>query len=161
MTPGMKGAVLGAVQVSILLSLGGKLLIDRTIFPRVWVKAAPFDPNLPVRGRYVSLSISAGARGFAAGDLYDSAQFSVEGGELIARPAQESGGVKVALVNEATQANVAEPVLFFIPEHVPDPSRRPKEEELWVELTVPRAGPPRPIRLGVKRDGVLTPLTIE
>lgn len=63
-----------------------------------------FRSHLRVRGRYVGLSISTGARGFAAGDLYDSAQFSVEGGELIARPAQESGGVKVALVNEATQA---------------------------------------------------------
>ena len=47
---------------------------------------------------------------------------------------------------------------FFIPEHVPDPSRRQPGEELWAELTLPRAGPPRPIRLGVKKNGVLTPL---
>ena len=45
-----------------------------------------------------------------------------------------------------------------IPEHVPDPSRRPAGEELWVEVTIPRAGAPRPIRLGVKKDRVLTPL---
>jgi hypothetical protein len=53
---------------------------------------------------------------------------------------------------------LAEPLAYFIPEHVPDPSRRPAGEELWVEVTVPRAGAPRPIRLGVKKDGVLTPL---
>jgi hypothetical protein len=144
-----------------LLSLGGKLLMDRAILPRVWVKATPFDPNLPVRGRYVSLSVSADAQGFVSGNLYDAAQFSVEDGKLIARPAQESGGAMVTLVNNATQANLAEPVTFFIPERVPDPSRRHQGEELWVELTVPRTGLPRPIRLGVKKDGVLTPLAID
>ena len=51
-----------------------------------------------------------------------------------------------------------DPVAFFIPEHIPDPSFRPKGEELWVEVSVPKKGPPRPIRLGVKKDNVLTPL---
>jgi hypothetical protein len=55
---------------------------------------------------------------------------------------------------------VTEPVAFFIPEHVSDPSRRPPGEELWVEVSVPAKGPPRPIRLGVKKDGVLTPLEL-
>jgi hypothetical protein len=44
-----------------------------------------------------------------------------------------------------------EMVLFFVPERT-----LPFEEErleLWAEVTVPRAGPPRPIRLGVKREG--------
>lgn len=44
---------------------------------------------------------------------------------------------------------------FFIPERVPDPSLRAAGEELWVEVTLPRKGPLRPIRLGVKRDGRL------
>jgi hypothetical protein len=47
---------------------------------------------------------------------------------------------------------------FFIAEHVPDPSRRGPGEELWVEVSVPAKGIPRPIRLGVRKDGVLTPL---
>ena len=51
-----------------------------------------------------------------------------------------------------------EVLAFFIPEHVPDPSVRAPGEELWVEVTLPRKGAPRPIRLGVKKDGVLTPL---
>ena len=51
-----------------------------------------------------------------------------------------------------------EPLAFFIPEHVPDPSIRPAGEELWAEVTMPRKGAPRPIRLGVKRNGELTPL---
>jgi hypothetical protein len=161
MTAGLKGAILGGVQVAMLLSLGGKLLVDRATLPRIWVKAAPFDPNLPIRGRYVSLTVTAAARGFSRGDIYDGARFAVEDGVLVARPTQESGGVMVSFVNNATEATIAEPVVFFIPERVPDPSRRAKDEELWVELTVPYKGPPRPIRLGVKKAGVLTPLALD
>ena len=51
-----------------------------------------------------------------------------------------------------------EQIAFFIPEHAPDPSRRPPGEELWAEVTLPKKGPPRPIRLGVMKNGVLTPL---
>ena len=51
------------------------------------------------------------------------------------------------------------PVPFFIPEHIPDPSRRAPDEKLWVEVTIPKKGPPRPIRLGVsKGDGPIVPL---
>jgi hypothetical protein len=52
------------------------------------------------------------------------------------------------------------PLAYLIPEHVADPSRRPSGEELWVEVTLPRKGPPRPIRLGVKKDGTLAPLDL-
>jgi hypothetical protein len=65
-------------------------------------------------------------------------------------------GRYVSLRLEGWPAN--QPVAFFIPEHVPDPSRRANGEELWVEVSVPHKGPARPIRLAVKKDGVLTPL---
>jgi hypothetical protein len=53
------------------------------------------------------------------------------------------------------------PLVYFVPEHVEDPSRRPQGEELWVEVTLPKKGPPRPIRLGVKKgDGPITPLEL-
>jgi len=55
-------------------------------------------------------------------------------------------------------ADSGERLAFFIPEHVPDPSFRAPGEELWAEVTLPRKGAPRPIRLAVKKDGVLTPL---
>ena len=58
-------------------------------------------------------------------------------------------------------AVLVEPVAYFIPEHVPDPSRRLPGEELWVEVTLPKQGGPRPIRLAVKKDGVLTPLDLD
>ena len=56
---------------------------------------------------------------------------------------------------------VNQQLAFFIPEHVPDPSIRPAGEELWAEVTVPRRGAPRPIRLAVKKNGTLTPLELD
>ena len=52
----------------------------------------------------------------------------------------------------------SEQIAFFIPEHIPDPSIRAADEELWAEVTMPRKGAPRPIRLAVKKNGVLSPL---
>jgi hypothetical protein len=41
-------------------------------------------------------------------------------------------------------------------------SRRQEGEELWVEVTIPKKGPPRPIRLGVKKgDGAIIPLALK
>ena len=153
MTALTKGLILCGVQTAMVLSIGGKMLMDRATLPRIWVRARPYDPNLPIRGRYVRLTVEAEARDFPAGTVYDQARFTVEDGVLIVRPAANDGtGVIVGGGNAPVQ------VAYFIPEHVPDPSRRAADEELWAEVTVPRRGPPRPIQLGVKKDGVLTPL---
>ena len=55
--PWIKGTVIAALQVVLVASLGAKLLHDRATLPRVWVQAAPFDPDMPIRGRYVSLQL--------------------------------------------------------------------------------------------------------
>jgi hypothetical protein len=52
-----KGLILAACQCLIVLSLTGKLLYDRATCPRVWVKTARYDPNLPLRGRYLALTL--------------------------------------------------------------------------------------------------------
>jgi hypothetical protein len=57
-------------------------------------------------------------------------------------------------------AIVEGPVLVFISEHADVPILKP-HEEMRVEVTVPAKGPPRPIRLGIKKDGVLTPLQLK
>ena len=153
----IRGLVLGAVQVAMILSIGGKFAMDRASLPRVWVRTAPFDPNLPIRGRYVSLAIEVDARGFGPGVLYGTSRLAVEDGKLVAQY-DEGGNVTVMIASG--RARLSEPVAYFIPEHIPDPSRRPPGEELWVEVTVPKKGPPRPVQLGVKRDGVLKPLDV-
>src|SRR4029434_97727 len=63
MTPLIKGLVLAAVHVGLVAALGAKLLYDRATRPRVWTLAAPYDPNLPIRGRYVSLQLVVEPRG--------------------------------------------------------------------------------------------------
>ena len=58
MTLTRKGLILAAFQCLLVLSLSGKLLYDRSTCPRVWVKTAQWDPNLPIRGRYLALRLA-------------------------------------------------------------------------------------------------------
>ena len=55
--PMTKAVVVVLIQVLIVSSLGAKLLYDRRTRPQAWFKADRYDPNLPIRGRYVSLQI--------------------------------------------------------------------------------------------------------
>jgi hypothetical protein len=150
-----RGAAVALWQCLIVLTVAGQYALDRAQLPRVWVQAMPFDPNLFVRGRYVSLRLQVDAPPEAGQGT--SARLSVVDGRLVATP-DPSGSVHI--VPGGDRWTIAEPVAFFIPERVPDPSRRAPGEELWVEVSVPARGSPRPIRLGVKRDGILTPLEL-
>src|SRR5512134_3393457 len=57
MKPLIKGLIITAVHAGLVTSLGAKLLYDRATRPRVWALTAPYDPNLPIRGRYVNLQL--------------------------------------------------------------------------------------------------------
>lgn len=174
MKPLIKGIIIAVVQVGLVGSLGAKLLYDRSTLPRVWVQTVPFDPDLPIRGRYVRLQLIVAARGIPATDTPDKnynrypVELKVENGRLTAEVKTEerrrSGNNRYVRQTMAGSENVAvldEPVAFFIPEHIPDPSRRQAGEKLWVETTIPEKGPPRPIRLGVSsNDGPILPLDI-
>ena len=150
-----RGLAVALLQCLIVLSVAGKYAMDRERLPRVWTKAAPVDPNLFVRGRYVSLRLQVEAPPDAG--QWTSARLSAVESRLVATP-DPAGSVHIAPGGD--RWTLVEPVPFFIPEHVPDPSRRAPGEELWVEVSVPARGSPRPIRLGVKRNGVLTPLEL-
>jgi len=153
-----RGLMVAALQCVIVLSLAGKYALDRERLPRVWVKTAPYDPMLPVRGRYVSLRLQVEAP--AGTNLtWTLARLAVVDGRLVATPVKSGDGVLISPTANQTWV-INEPVAFFIAEHVKDPSRRAAGEELWVEVSVPAAGAPRPLRLGVKRDGVLKPLDL-
>jgi hypothetical protein len=164
-TPLRRGLIVAALHVAIVASLGAKLLVDRAVRPRVWARAAPVDPNLPIRGRYVRLRLEA-----VPGNGFDNQQpgvgVSVElearEGTLVATAVPAAGRLTARLSERAGErvAVLDQAVAFFIPEHVEDPSRRPAGEELWVEVTIPRAGAPRPIRLGVKNGSQLEPLEV-
>ncbi len=57
MKPLTKGIAVALIQVLIVCSLGAKLLYDRRTRPQGWFRAQRYDPNLPIRGRYLSLQI--------------------------------------------------------------------------------------------------------
>jgi hypothetical protein len=172
MRPLVKALVIAAVHVGLVASLSAKLLYDRATRPRVWALAAPYDPNLPIRGRYVSLQLVVEPRGVQetkpgpGWQPPQSVTLRVEGDRLVAQanPAErgyDPSDSHVRFIQRQDQKLVVldTPVAFFITEHIPDPSRRPPGEELWVEVTIPKKGPPRPIRLGVKKgDGPIVPL---
>src|SRR3954452_9658702 len=57
MTTIRKGIMFAVIQCALVLSISGKLLYDRATCPGVWVKTAPWDSSLPIRGRYLSLQL--------------------------------------------------------------------------------------------------------
>jgi hypothetical protein len=165
MTSSMRrGLTIAAIHLALVGSLGGKLLLDRAMRPRVWARAAPVDPDLPIRGRYVQLRIEGRRNGDLSGSSSDRVpvRLRADGGVLTfdRDEGAELSRLTARMVTRDGQrvAQLDQTLAYFIPEHVPDPSRRAAGEELWVEVTLPRQGAPRPIRLGVKKDGVLRPL---
>jgi len=68
------------------------------------------------------------------------------------RKNQETDGTVTAFLSE--------PVLVFIPDTAHVPTLK-TGQRLSVEVTIPAQHPPCPIRLGIKENGSLTPLTFE
>ena len=169
MTGLRKGLLLAALQMALVCTLGAKLLYDRATRPRVWIQVATFDPELPIRGRYLAFNLQLPMEGFTAREnpqpyvnpfSPDRCDLQLRNGVLtaVANPDGEFW-VNTRIVNGKPVALVNSESLYFIPEHAnvslpPAPSGT----ELWIEATIPRHGPPRPIRLATKKDGMLTPL---
>ena len=159
------GLIVAALHVAIVASLGAKLVADRMTRPRVWARVAPIDPDLPIRGRYVRLQLEVQpADGLTVGrdSTYVPIDLAVRNETLVATPGTDTSDLTVrSILRQGEQVlALTQPIAYFIPEHVEDPSTRAPGEELWVEVTLPRRGSPRPIRLGVKKDGTLTPLDL-
>jgi hypothetical protein len=99
------------------------------------------DPYLPIRGRYVRLVAESAFQALPApGTPAGAREFRLQPAEPLHKIPNRIG------------------LAFFIPENVPDPSQRAADEELWAEVTIPKKGPPRPIRLGVKKGDTLAVL---
>ena len=157
------GLLLGLLQVALVGSVGLKLLIDRATLAHGWARTAPYDPSLPIRGRYVRLRLEVPVKGASgAPESEHGVRLASVDGRIVGTiddtvtrarvRLQRRGGAVVGALDDA--------VAYFLPEHVPDPSIRPSGEQLWAEVTLPRRGPPRPIRLGIMKDGTITPLLL-
>ncbi len=175
MKPLTKAAVVALIQILIVSSLGAKLLYDRRTCPQAWFESLRYDPNLPIRGRYVALQItvidprSPGELSkqwtgqMQPGVLNGSQQWCgsivVRNGtptaELDSSPTWDCANLSFVYwpENGPSRLRLNQPILFFIPDTAKDPTALARGDELWVLATIPRKGPPRPIALGVKKAG--------
>ena len=165
------GFLLAGVQAALILSTAAMFWFDRQISPRAWVPTVPVDPNLPIRGRYITLNMVVPLRSNSLktsdGDLLNTRQkvlLVAVGDRLIALIDDQA---KYNLIDGSIRRNgddlVVNPdheLAFFIPPDVQDPSIQPDGRTLWVEVTVPRFGAPRPIQLGFEANGLIQPLRL-
>jgi len=165
MTPLARGLLVGAVQILLVAGIGAKFLYDRSSYPRLWVETAPFDPDLPIRGRYVNITLRVEADRAAPGDGDRGpdmfrARLEAQGDRLVAVQDDENGRhwIRSGRCGERNCWQLAEGLAYFIPEHGEDPSRQPQGSALWAEVTLPPTGAPRPIRLDVRRRAEIVPV---
>lgn len=167
-SPRAAGWLVAGFQAVLLLGVGGQLLLERALSPRGWARTEPVDPSLPIRGRYVTLRLV-----LPATDLPPSCPLTrwqsrpvdleVRGDRVVARGVGIGENPRAARLTAGPggmEARLGQPLAFFLPPGVPDPSRRPAGEELWAEVSLPPQGAPRPIRLGVKRGDRIEPLPL-
>ena len=180
------------VQLTLVSSIAAKYLYQRWTCPRVWTQAATYDPELLLRGRYLSLQLvvdgckstlpsvkqavvprnfdgsAKGGYSIAAPRPFQfPAQLKVEGNKLAAirieDPVYNPAGTMVdAWPGSSCDAfRIHLPVDFYVAEHAALPTPLQPGQELWIEVTVPPNGPPRPIQLALKQDGAWKPLAFQ
>jgi len=177
------------IQMAIVSSIAAKYLYQRWRCPRVWTRAAAIDPELPMRGRYLSLQLTVdGCQSTLPSAKLATFPRDVNGaikpGPFVLRPVpvdfranlkvennrfvavrvegQEdpTAGEEVSAAPGAPcgQMRLEKPVDFYIAEGSRSPLPLNPGQELWIEVTVPPKGPPRPIQLALKQDGAWKPL---
>jgi hypothetical protein len=166
-----KGVIVLAVQLVLVLSVVAKFAWERHSCPMVWTRTYQYDPSLPLRGRYVALTLTANACDMPKGALetrvpfrewmQPSAQSSrvhtvARKGQLALQPAPEddSRNAQQAVLGRGIPCEAArlqEPIDFFISDKAVVPPLK-KGEEMWALVTVPPSGPPRPVELAIS-DG--------
>jgi hypothetical protein len=181
-----RGILLLLIQIGLVCTVAGKYLYERATRPRVWVRVAQNDPNLPMRGRYLALSPRVDScrlpkdkdsdRSWDNQEDGRSVRFShyewrvttfAENGKLAVRDARDvlphTDTQSISLVNKTPcECALLRPgFLFFIPDTAKSPFPLAKGQELWAEVSVPPAGPPRPIQLALREDGKWEPLKFE
>jgi uncharacterized membrane-anchored protein len=181
------------IQMAIISTIAGKYLYQRWRCPRVWVRSMAYDPDLLLRGRYLSVQVTVDGcqstllsaeqaamphdkDGLPSGKMYIvrapqqvqfEARLRVQGNTLEAiriPEAQNQTEGQMVMANPGSKCNEMQletPVDFYIPEHAADPTPSKRGQELWVEVTVPPNGPPRPVQLALKDNGAWTPLSLQ
>jgi hypothetical protein len=185
--------VLLVIQLTIVSTIAGKYLYQRWSCPRVWTRATTYDPQLLMRGRYLSLQLVVDGckstlpsaeeaamprnfEGIQMGKTYTihadqtvrfPAKLKVEGGKLLAIRIPEGNGRRDELMVDGRPGDSCEDlrldgaVDFYIAQNAANPVALKAGQELWIEVTVPPKGPPRPIQLAMKDGGAWRPLAFQ
>lgn len=167
----------------LVLSVAAKFAWERHACPMVWTRAAQYNPDLPLRGRYLALTLTADACGLPSVAAMPGWQWGTQGDPprprkmrrwqahlfareghlgLAAAPDDQSENALGASLGEGFPCDAArldEPIDFFVSEKAQLPPRKPGED-LWVLVTVPPSGPPRPVKLAVSDGRTFRPLDL-
>ena len=167
------------VQLVLVLSIAEKYVYERKACPRVWVRTAQIDPNLPFRGRYLALRLVVDACSLphdlsSTSPYFDSAgdswrwrvRIEAKDGRLVGVPVGDD--IRPELTQEVQQwpsrscdqAALLESADYFIGDRAKSPFPLKANEELWAEVTVPPSGPPRPIQLAISSEAWFKPLVV-
>jgi len=185
--------VLLILQLIIVSTVAAKYFYERGTCPRVWTRAAAYDPQLVMRGRYLSLQLSVDGCGStlpsaknaefprningvpggntfsirSANTVWFQAKLAVKENKLIAVRVPESDTSTPTQTVSAPpgapcdQLSLSQPVDFYIPDTADDPTRLKPGQQLWIEVTLPPKGPPRPLQLALKDNGAWMPLAFQ
>jgi hypothetical protein len=186
--------ILLVIQLALVSSIAGKYFYQRSTCPRAWTRAAAYDPNMVMRGRYLSLRLTVDGcqstlpsalratfprnadgttkpTGYTVNDdhfpITFRANLKVEKNKLLAIRIPEadlrSKGVNVTAMpgSPCDALRLQQPVDFYIAEHAAEPTALRQGEELWIEVTVPPKGPPRPLQLALNDNGAWKPLAFQ
>jgi hypothetical protein len=174
--------VLLLIQLALVSSVAAKYLYQRRSCPRVWVPTRMWDPYILMRGRYLSLNLTVDGCGntyqtpnqlkitqtapYAVIDSFQ-AKLSVKDNRLVATriPGAGPGNWNPMVIVRGGESCDAlrlwPPVNFYISEHAAVPTPIHPGQELWIEVTVPPKGLPRPIQLALKNGGAWKPLAFQ
>ena len=177
MTSRNRAIVLLIIQCFLVSSIAAKYLYERATRPRVWARVAQYDPQLPMRGRYLALLAMVDVCGLqqytppgrpvppAPGRPVQpevrsyQVRLGARDGKLVAEDARDRlprSDFEWVALNEGTPCNrapVSPSIDYFVPENAKSPFPLKPGQELWAEVTVPPSGPPRAIQLALSDNG--------
>lgn len=180
-----KAVALIVIQCLLVSSIAAKYLYERVTRPRVWVRVAQYDPNLPMRGRYLALSPLVDACSLPRDKEATSTwtdynnknkqitnwtwrvRTTARDGKLVVEDARQvlphSETQTIWLKNDQAcdRAALSPDIDFFIADTAKSPFPLKNGAELWAEVTVPPAGPPRPIQLALSEQGQWKPFHLD
>jgi hypothetical protein len=168
------GLILLCVQLLLLLSVAGNYLYERETRPRIWTRATQFDPALPLRGRYLALHLELDAcdlpreAGNSFLDFYRrpipgrwNVSLLASNGKVVPKlDASSRLTLTLAKNQPCDRATLNNQELLFIPDRAQLPFPLKPGEELWLEVTLPSSGPPRPLQIAISNAKGFHPLKL-